>query len=209
MKKKTINLKNQKGITLVALVITIVVLLILSAVAITSITRGGIVEKARKAQTDYSAAETEETDKLTNYENIIEKYAQGNNGEDDKKTFTFTLNQLGTPDDSFADSILEFDINIASEVFGIDVTKYAFIITTDDEEFNQAISELAGGEFMMYAGAEPLSSGIKFSFVIQGGDDDIVVPSNPGPNQILYTTFLSTYGNVELTATAFSMESEE
>ena len=53
MKRKT---KIEKGITLIALIITIVVLLILAAVAISSITNDGILQYAQNAAKDYNQA---------------------------------------------------------------------------------------------------------------------------------------------------------
>ena len=46
-------MRNQRGITLIALVITIIVLLILAGVSIAMLTGdNGILSKARQAQTD-------------------------------------------------------------------------------------------------------------------------------------------------------------
>lgn len=54
-------MKNQKGITLVALVVTIVVLLILAGISLTLVLGNqGIVKKAQNAKTNYTAASTAE-----------------------------------------------------------------------------------------------------------------------------------------------------
>lgn len=51
MKKKLIKVKKEKGITLIALVVTIVVLLILAGVTIAMLTGdNGILTQARKAK---------------------------------------------------------------------------------------------------------------------------------------------------------------
>lgn len=65
-------LKQQKGITLVALVITIVVLIILAGVAI-SLTLGdnGIFHKATEGRDKYKTAANEEAASLTNAEAYI------------------------------------------------------------------------------------------------------------------------------------------
>ena len=44
------NIGNKRGITLVALVITIIILLILAGVSIQAITNTGLFENAKKAQ---------------------------------------------------------------------------------------------------------------------------------------------------------------
>ena len=56
------NLKNSKAITLVALVITIVILLILAGISISTLTNTGIFQKAKDAK---SASENAERDEDT------------------------------------------------------------------------------------------------------------------------------------------------
>ena len=64
-KLKQKHLKGEKGITLIALVITIIVLLILAAVSIATLTGdNGILTKAQTAKEKNDAAEKEETAKL-------------------------------------------------------------------------------------------------------------------------------------------------
>lgn len=65
-------LKQQKGITLVALVITIVVLIILAGVAI-SLTLGdnGIFNKATQGRDQYKVAANAEHDQLVNAEAYV------------------------------------------------------------------------------------------------------------------------------------------
>ena len=48
--------KGNKGITLVALIITIIVLLILAGVSITFALQGGILDNAKKAVNEYNNA---------------------------------------------------------------------------------------------------------------------------------------------------------
>ena len=68
-------LKQQKGITLVALVITIVVLIILAGVAI-SLTLGdsGIFQKAKDGRDNYMLAANEEQAGIANIVNVVERY---------------------------------------------------------------------------------------------------------------------------------------
>lgn len=63
--------KNEKGITLVALVITIVILIILATVSITIALNGGIVGHAESGAEAYDAAATDEAGKITNVEHWI------------------------------------------------------------------------------------------------------------------------------------------
>lgn len=64
-------LKNQKGITLVALVITIVILIILATVSITLAFNGGLVGHAESGADAYKAAAEDESKQITNVEHWV------------------------------------------------------------------------------------------------------------------------------------------
>lgn len=81
MKKQMLN-KN--GITLVALVITIVILLILSSITIATLTQTGLFGKAKLAQQKSENAQLEENETLTDYEDKISKYI--NNSRNNTET---------------------------------------------------------------------------------------------------------------------------
>ena len=89
--------KNMKGITLVALVITIVILLILAGISIQAITNTGLFNKANEAkkqseianikeqiQLEIYAKQAENTGEITEYDlkSILEKYGTINYEED-------------------------------------------------------------------------------------------------------------------------------
>ena len=60
-------LKGQKGITLVALVVTIIVLIILAGVSIALVLGdNGIITKAKQGRDDYALAANEEDAQLSN-----------------------------------------------------------------------------------------------------------------------------------------------
>lgn len=69
--KKT---KQDEGITLIALIITIIVLLILAAVTIGEIKESKIIKHAQNAVTSYDNAQTNETEKLKDFEDMIDNY---------------------------------------------------------------------------------------------------------------------------------------
>ena len=94
---KTKNKRNylsQKGITLIALVVTIVVLLILAGVSVNSLFgNSGIIEKAKEAQNKMDKAtenDKEEIGKLTNW---LDNQVNGTTGDDDNQT---TLPRIST-----------------------------------------------------------------------------------------------------------------
>lgn len=72
--------KRDKGITLIALVITIIVMLILVAVTITVAVNGGLFEYAKKASEDTITARDKEQSRANipdgyNYDQLIEKFS--------------------------------------------------------------------------------------------------------------------------------------
>ena len=68
-------LKNKnKGITLVALVITIIILLILAGISISALTNTGIFQKAKDAKQKSADTELDQNTKLDSYENEIDNY---------------------------------------------------------------------------------------------------------------------------------------
>ena len=67
-------MKNQKGITLVALVITIIILLILAGISISTLTNTGIFEKAKDAKEKSEAEEKQQSETLDSYEKELNKY---------------------------------------------------------------------------------------------------------------------------------------
>ena len=73
------NLKNKKGITLIALVITIIVLLILAIVTIRMVVNQNIINHANNAVTAYNEAQTNETEQLTWAEELMKN--KGVNGK--------------------------------------------------------------------------------------------------------------------------------
>ena len=68
------SLRTQKGITLVALIITIVVLLILAAVAIGAVKDSNIIGHSQNAAVSFNQAKANEMDALAKYEQEINKY---------------------------------------------------------------------------------------------------------------------------------------
>ena len=68
-------LKGQKGITLVALVVTIIVLIILAGVSIALVLGdNGIINKAKEGKTNYALGANEEDAQLSNAIAWIDNY---------------------------------------------------------------------------------------------------------------------------------------
>lgn len=77
------KIKTSKGITLVALIITIIVLLILASVSIQEVIKDGIIGKAKEAKNNYTEAQTNKEIILQNHM----EYLNANIIEDEEITF--------------------------------------------------------------------------------------------------------------------------
>ena len=79
--KDRIETRSNKGITLIALVITIIVLLILAAVTINALSGdNGILKRAKDAKEQTNEKNQEEMGKLDDYKGTIDQYADGTGG---------------------------------------------------------------------------------------------------------------------------------
>ena len=77
--------KNKsKGITLIALVITIIILLILAGISISALTNQGLFKNAKAAQKETEKAEAEQGQRLNEYEDEINKYLSNNDKKEEK-----------------------------------------------------------------------------------------------------------------------------
>ena len=78
--KKTVekNYSNQKGITLIVLVVTIVVLIILAAITISAVfDDGGIMDKAKEAESKMNEGIQSDKDDVNTLANILKNYTEG------------------------------------------------------------------------------------------------------------------------------------
>ena len=82
--------KENKGITLVALVITIIILLILATISIQSLTNTGLFAKAQEAKEKTQNAEENQARTLNEYEDELNKYVSDNK---DKTDWTGKVNK--------------------------------------------------------------------------------------------------------------------
>ena len=82
--------KSTKGITLVALVITIIILLILATISIQSLTNTGLFAKAQKAKEKTKNATENQAKTLNEYEDELNKYVSDNK---DKTDWTGKVNK--------------------------------------------------------------------------------------------------------------------
>ena len=67
-------MKKQNGITLVALVITIIILLILAGITIATLGKVGLFENARKAESSYKNGQNKENAAIDDYDQWVKNY---------------------------------------------------------------------------------------------------------------------------------------
>ena len=84
---------KDKGITLIALVITIIILLILAGISISALTNQGLFKNAKAAQNATEKAEKEQGQRLNEYEDEINKYLNNNNEDEKLGLITDNINK--------------------------------------------------------------------------------------------------------------------
>ena len=88
------NYLREKGITLIALVVTIVVLLILAGVSVNALFgNSGIIEKAKEAQNKMDKATENDQKQIGELTNWLDNQVNGTTGSDDNQT---TLPKIST-----------------------------------------------------------------------------------------------------------------
>ena len=90
-KSKKQLIKNAKGITLVALVVTIVMMLILVGITMVAVLGdNGVISKAKIAGNKYEKAEIDEIQYLNELSNLMHNYISKDNSESSNK-YKFTI----------------------------------------------------------------------------------------------------------------------
>ena len=131
----TKRLNTSKGITLIALVITIIVLLILAGVAIAMLSgENGILKKAAEAKTKTEQSQTNETDELANYEDVINERT-GNLGKvKDNKNKVIEGRKVKLQDDNGETIVVPVGFKI-KEDSPTEVKKGIVVVAPDNSEF--------------------------------------------------------------------------
>ena len=134
-KKGGKKMKRNKGITLIALVITIIVLLILAGVAVAMLSgENGILKKAAEAKTKTEQSQANETDELANYEDVINENT-GNLGKvKDNKNKVIEGRKVKLQDDNGETIVVPVGFKI-KEDSPTEVEKGIVVVAPDNSEF--------------------------------------------------------------------------
>ena len=154
--------KSQRGITLIALIITIIILLILAGLSISALTNQGLFKNAKEAQNTMDKAEGEQGKVLNEYEDEINKYL-----ENDDKTAKKLVDKVNdgtikvgdyvkyTPDTASTDAILQ-ELNTYS---GSDANTTS---TLTQESLNWRVLDMEDGQVRLISEL-PTTSKIELS----------------------------------------------
>ncbi len=143
--------KKEKGITIITLVITIIILLILAGISIAALVGNeGLINKAKKAKSDYENVQEEELAMLDEYGNFIDSGNVENNSSDKGITDTNVLEKI---------SQLEQKIeNMQNSTFSLDLVYPIGAIYMSVS--NEDPSTLFGGTWVAWGnGRVPVSVG--------------------------------------------------
>ena len=111
------NFRKNQGITLIALVITVIVLLILAGVTIATLTGdNGILTRAQQAKNETEQAEKEEKEKLGDMEDTINEYTAGIEVQQVTDENPGVLEGTGTDTDPYTIKSIEDLVVFASNV---------------------------------------------------------------------------------------------
>ncbi len=159
---------NEHGVTLVALVVTIIIMLILAGVVL-NLTLGdnGIINKAKRAVEEYDQSEQEEKEALDNLEKEMDKALINPNDyigafvtgyEPDEKTYTISASTSGVPEKNYGtngikengDQEFTTDPNMQWRIWDYDGTTIT-IISSKSTTTSLYLSDAAGYNNGVYA----------------------------------------------------------
>ena len=162
------ELKRNKGITLVVLVITIIILLILAGITISQLSATGIFEKVKEAKEKWENKQELEEEILNNYENQVNEIIGSRDAIDIPegtyklvKLDRVTLSGSGTTYKVSAKSIENWE-NLTTDNFICDFISFSAGKTSGSNGFSWNLSRnynSTTGEFEISRGGIPGSTG--------------------------------------------------
>ena len=178
-------LKQKKGITLIALVITIVVLLVLAGVVVNlSLGENGIIEKAKTSTDKYEQASVNEKMLIAKYENEIEEYSRG--------AITLTEEELKEKFDKYIENKSIDTDGITFNTTYIDSSESSISITRSGNLINACFvlkvkATIPTGDIVLIYGLPKFENGFIGSVYKTGGGDSTINPKtvhNTSSNQL-------------------------
>ena len=131
-------MKKNKGITLIALIITVILMLILASVALSAIGDAGLFDKTQQAADRYNDKVDEEKSLLENLINSVEKYAYSANNNQEPDAPVIVV-------DTDKPSIETFDVQLKAR--GDDSYTFTVTLKASDATSNIKFFELYCGYY--------------------------------------------------------------
>ena len=157
--KKENKVKNEKGITLIALVITIIVLLILAAVSIATLTgQNGILTRANDAKKETEIGQIKESAQI----DILGKQSENKSDDITEKDLIEILNKyFANVPSSIPDDLTSVKLKAKEEYGGYD---------------NIPLSEIYNGDIIREESIKPYGKGdVNYDGVVDQTDLDLVL----------------------------------
>ena len=132
--------RNNKGITLVALIITIIVLLILVVVSIRAVQGDGIIEYAKNAKSEYELAQANENEMLESYIGFLESEKSATTFEEATKSIMLEKKVNSTVYDEYGNKIVVpagFKIRVDATTNNADTVTEGIVV--EDASGNQFV----------------------------------------------------------------------
>ena len=151
------QIRKQKGITLVALVITVVVMLILAGVAIAAVVDGdGLFSKTRQATETYENATRDEGDTIQSMINQIDEYLGEKNPPTGGETIENPINQIvnvnqtysGGTTGSYSDPIIPKGFKPVGNAQDSTITEGAEWGSKNGYQYGLVIQDESGNQFV-------------------------------------------------------------
>ena len=112
MKNKT--MQEEKGITLIALIVTIITMLTLAGISIKlAIDNNGVIENAKEAKNQYEQAQTEDDSKLSDLSSIMKNKLdanRGNSSNSGEEESSVTVSGFEAPDSMLSEYNYSFSV---------------------------------------------------------------------------------------------------
>ena len=196
--------RNERGITLVALIITIIILIILAAVTINALTHDGLADLAVKASQDYQREQTNEMEKLNEIDNMVKETLKNIEdgtvippAPDAPGVESVTLTVDGTPNGSIAKVIA----TVQPENAGVVSYKFEYKLSTEaDYKLGQEINSSNKSCSYTYMDLTQLVvNNLKVTVTDhKGNNKEAIIEVTPDVAEPMNPTIDTTYGGLEV-----------
>lgn len=188
------KIKRNKGITLIALVITIILILILAGIAISAVTNTGLFAQVDEAKKKTENIQVEEEKTLASYENTIGEYVSGTRDQIivDKAEYEQLKSKIEELNQKISDLETKNNksgcIDVSNEIEKFSITQEVNSYTATENCYITATLYAYGGDSIsIYVNDENISGiynnnsgwvGAPFTIILNKGDTLKFEPSN-------------------------------